>query len=1050
MERKEIPFTGKLITDDAAVIGENFQTLTNMRYTDTHIEGVQGMTKINSSVMNATYLKTRSAFHFKKSQPTESHVLVQAANSGETASQILENTTAIPSTGNFSGTALYTDDTSGGTGRFSNGPDGKMLYANGVDTCIWGGDEARCDAFITDSAAVTGSTMTDPLDYTDVIINIKSDAKNVAVVGGGLDSYTKLLMHFNAADTVQVSPFIDDAVGTHTPSAGGNAQANVDYKKFGISSGYFDGTGDYITVPDHADWEMADGATTIDCWVRFDVLPTTGNSTGLWQQYLNADNSVSLKLSNSGGTYTLSFIIEEATVDEVTVSETWTTPVIKTWYHIALIRGWGGNANDWAITVDGTILGTATTTAYTWPDLAAAFEIGRYATGSYLNGRVDELRVSKGVARWAANFTPSERPYATSARVFLVGSTVPLKGMKATIGDENTVASTLTGKEWNGNVWSAITLTDNTASGGISLAQTGTITWSSTVNTAKPIYIEGYFLYFYQFTLSDGEATISHLTLDAPFQPLVDIWDGIFRSVTRFFVYVTNRNDRTTNVLEDDYDVDVTYTYTDLSSLAAFSDPNNCLEVGFAEPITGINFDIPAEYTNSTGSTVVAVDYWDGYSFTSVGVVVDGTSVGGISFAQTGVISWNGNGYNNESKRVISNSPNLYYYRIRFDQAMDAAVRLNHVTGITRQTPVDYFKFPVFAQGRILLCADMSGEKNKATVSGKYTPQVYNGTDSADIYFGEEGELTCGTELFSQYGSSLYSLILMFKDNETWVMAGQDINEWENSIFLLSNTIGCPAPLTLKTINLHAEPGAGINRSLAIWQGANGIYMSDGRAPIPIHGDIKEYFDRTDSRAIKLSKLGDSIGFIDPVKQEYHWLFASGTGATTLNKELVYDIARNKWFEIERSSDLQCGALVHDTDGNAYNYGFLDTGYMERLENGTDSDGTAITHTVQTGDMAFEGLAVETQVDAVRLITVAKTTTSNSVTLTHYSDGSSSGTAHTMSPARSGYRLAQPIFDDHLPADPFHSFKLTMITDDETIGFEPLALVATYHPTHKD
>jgi len=350
------------------------------------------------------------------------------------------------------------------------------------------------------------------------------------------------------------------------------------------------------------------------------------------------------------------------------------------------------------------------------------------------------------------------------------------------------------------------------------------------------------------------------------------------------------------------------------------------------------------------------------------------------------------------------------------------------------------------------LCADTAGFKNKAVVSGKYTPQVYNGADSVEVYFGEEGELTCGTELFSQFGSSLYSLILMYKDTETWIMAGTDISEWEKNTFLLSSSIGCPAPLTLKTINLHAEPGAGLNRSLAIWQGTNGIYMSDGRAPIPIHGDIKEYFDKSDSRCIKASLIGSSVSFIDANRQRYHWLFASGTAATSLNTELVYDIARNRWFEIERSADLQCGIMVHDTDGNDYPYGFLDTGYMYRLEYGTTFDGTDITYTAHTGDMAFAGLATETQLDAGRLIAVAKTTAPNSITMTHYADGATSGTNHTMALAKAGYRIAQPSFDDHLTADPFHSFKFVYVMDatDAPVGFEPMAFVATYHPTHED
>jgi len=134
--------------------------------------------------------------------------------------------------------------------------------------------------------------------------------------------------------------------------------------------------------------------------------------------------------------------------------------------------------------------------------------------------------------------------------------------------------------------------------------------------------------------------------------------------------------------------------------------------------------------------------------------------------------------------------------------------------------------------------------------------------------------------------------------------------------------------------------------------------------------------------------VGDSCGFLDPQKLEYHWLFASGTSATTLNKELVYDIKRNKWFEIDRGTGmyLQCGCAVQDTDGNQYDYGFIDTGYCERLEYGTNFDGNSIVHTLETGDFAPLGLAYVTQLDHLKLLTVAKTTTSNSVTCTVNND----------------------------------------------------------------
>jgi hypothetical protein len=1030
--------------------------------------------------------------------------------------------------------------------------------------------------------------------------NTKTDANNILHIGGGQDSYCKLLIHFDGAD----ADTADQTAATgQTVSLEGNACLDTAYKQFGSAALLLDGTGDYCTVPDSADWYFGANPFTIDVQLKH-VIPDSGEGTvtrGICGQYVD-DNNYWRLYYTTAWTGITTFYFEIKSGGTVKASYSFAAfGMTSSFTHIEFVRNgsnlylfWNGSSRTATVT-------TAISTNEV-PNLAAVLEIG--ATSNHANlykGHIDEFRISKGIARHTADFTVPSSPYLPDWRYFLIGSPRPLKGIKAYVSLANTVASTLTGKVWNGSTWDTLTLTDNTDTGA-SLAQTGTITFATTVTTAKPKYLEGYFLYWYQFYLDAGEAEIYKVTMDAPFQSIIDLWDGQYRDISAAYkMGQTSRSDIALKVLRDDYDTDTADTYADLSSLAAYNGTAYWLEFGFVERQCGLHFRLPPDYTNSTASTVMSVDYWNGTAYTSVGAVSDGTSEGSISFAKSGTVTWNNANISDETKtqkmqaQTVWNplsdptttesiwgwtiepakyvATPLYFYRVKFNQAMDASVRLNYVGGISSQKNISHYKFPIFAQGRILLCCDMSEEKNKMTCSGKYLPQVYNGTDSVDIYFGEEGELNCGVELFSQYNGNLYSMILMFKDTEMWIVAGQDIKAWESNIFPVSMSIGCPAPQTLKTINLVAEPGQGINRSLAIWQGTNGIYMSDGRSPIPIHGDIKEYFDKNDSRCIKASMVGSSIAFMDYTNQEYHWLFASGTSATTLNTELVYDVKRNKWFEIDRGTgmDLQCGVEVIDLDGNQYTYGFIDTGYMERLEYGTNFDGNSIVHTFQTGDFAPLGLSFLTQLDHLKMLTVAKTTTSSNVTLSHYTDtlsaaikatgtitigsnvadndtltidgktytfkttltptegqvligataaitldnlklavnrtdpgtndgvkykiaaahstveattntdtvqtiqalvagateltvsksastltcthvtgGKAASIDHTMSPANSGYRIAKPYFDDKVQGDPYHSLKCTITTTDETCGFEPIALIGTFHAVQED
>lgn len=59
-----------------------------------------------------------------------------------------------------------------------------------------------------------------------------------------------------------------------------------------------------------------------------------------------------------------------------------------------------------------------------------------------------------------------------------VGSHLPFRGLSVDVDAANGTASVLSGTYWNGSALTDISLTDNTASGGATFAQDGTITWT--------------------------------------------------------------------------------------------------------------------------------------------------------------------------------------------------------------------------------------------------------------------------------------------------------------------------------------------------------------------------------------------------------------------------------------------------------------------------------------------------------------------------------------------------------------------------------------------
>lgn len=207
------------------------------------------------------------------------------------------------------------------------------------------------------------------------------------------------LLHFNGADG---STTFTDIKG-HPFTANGNAQIDTAQSLFGGASGLFDGSGDYVSAPDSADWDFGTGDFTIEVAVRFASLPVNsvvtlmaaygGSSTGWLVQY-RTDAGLGNRVTFG------------PTGDSPLFDFAW-SPSIDTWYRLAITR----SGTSLRAFIDGAQIGSTQTSSHNISSTAALYMGAINLNLQYFNGWLDELRITKGVARYTANYTVATGPF---------------------------------------------------------------------------------------------------------------------------------------------------------------------------------------------------------------------------------------------------------------------------------------------------------------------------------------------------------------------------------------------------------------------------------------------------------------------------------------------------------------------------------------------------------------------------------------------------------------------------------------------------------------
>lgn len=226
-------------------------------------------------------------------------------------------------------------------------------------------------------------------------------------------NYTSLLLPMTGANNS--TTFTDASPTPKTVAAGGNAKISTEQSQWGSGSGYFDGSGDYLVVPDSDDLSFGDRDFTVECWIRLPNYPPLNENTGAYG-YALVSKEASLtnrewSLMLFGTATSLTALVFQGypnagnTTGGIVVSCNYSFS-LNTFYHIEVCRRGnlmfffvgGGLQNP-----GGTLFNININNGI------SPLLVGRLISPLYeydLKGNIQDLRITRGIARHTADFTP--------------------------------------------------------------------------------------------------------------------------------------------------------------------------------------------------------------------------------------------------------------------------------------------------------------------------------------------------------------------------------------------------------------------------------------------------------------------------------------------------------------------------------------------------------------------------------------------------------------------------------------------------------------------
>lgn len=231
------------------------------------------------------------------------------------------------------------------------------------------------------------------------------DAANTKSYNFYADPYaSNVSLHLKMNGANGSTTFTDSSPNALAVTAVGNAQISTTQSKYGGASAYFDGTGDYLSIASSSYFNLP-ADFTVECWFnpsngtnsqQVIAGKWTGTGNVAWTVVINPGLSqILLGTANSGNfVATLTF----------TATSTITTNI---WHHLAVVR----SGSTVLVFLNGVQAGAGqTSTSNLTASDSNALTIGQFQGINYFTGYIDELKITKGVARYTSAFTSPPIP----------------------------------------------------------------------------------------------------------------------------------------------------------------------------------------------------------------------------------------------------------------------------------------------------------------------------------------------------------------------------------------------------------------------------------------------------------------------------------------------------------------------------------------------------------------------------------------------------------------------------------------------------------------